>query len=109
MLDQKANTLTFSAVLSFPARVAYDFSTLSTGKVPKSIISGPAEDGAAITIVMLITEEAVRVTQLGPAARLHVLEPLLSNSEVTLSRDPADQTIWVVCKNKGVSFSQLDI
>lgn len=96
--------LTFSAVLSLPARVAYDLPTLAAGEVSKSIISGPAEDGAALPIVMFIAEEAVGVTQLSSAACLHVLGPLFSHSKVTLSGDPTDQTLWVVCKSQFISY-----
>lgn len=63
MMDQNTRyPLTFSAVLSLPARVAYDLSTLATGKVPKGIISWPTEDRAAFAVVVLITQEAVGVT-----------------------------------------------
>lgn len=53
--------LTFSAVQSLPARVAYDLPTLTTREVPKSIIAGSAENRAAIAIVVLIAEKAVGV------------------------------------------------
>lgn len=92
--------LTFSAVLSLPARVAYDLPALATGEVPKSIISGPAEDRAAVAVVVLITQKAVGVTQLSSASCLHILGPLFSHSEVALSGDPADQTLRVVCKSQ---------
>lgn len=82
--------------MSLPARVAYDLPALAAGEVPKSIISWPAEDRAAVAVVVLVTQEAVGVTQLSSARCLDVLGPLFSNSEVTLSGDPADQTLWVV-------------
>lgn len=92
--------LTLSAVLSLPARVAYDLPALAAGEVPKSIVPGPAEDRAAVTVVVLVAQEAVGVTQLSPAGCLHVLGPLLSHSEVTLGGDPADQTLRVVCESQ---------
>lgn len=61
------NPLTFSAVLSLPARVAYDLSALATGEVSKCVVSGSTEDGATLAVVVLITQEAIRVTQLRPA------------------------------------------
>lgn len=91
--------LTFSTILPLPARVAYDLPSLATGEVSKSIIPGPTEDRATFSIVVLITQEAVGVTQFSSARCLHVFGPLISNSKVTLRGDPADQTIWVVCKN----------
>lgn len=100
MLDQQADTLTFSAILALPSRVAYNLSTLATGEVSKSIISGPAEDRAAVAIVVLITQEAIGVTQLGPVSCLHVFEPFFSNAEVALSGDPADQTLRIFCLSK---------
>lgn len=92
--------LTFSAVLSLPARVAYDLPTFATRKVSKSVVAGSTEHRAAVAIVVLITQEAVGVAQLGSARCLHVFGPLLSHGKMTLSGDPADQPIWVVYKNK---------
>lgn len=86
--------------MSLPARVAYDLSALATGEVSEGVVSWPAEDRAAIAVVVLIAQEAIRVTQLCPAGCLHVLRPFLSHGEVTLSGDPADQALWVVCKVK---------
>lgn len=87
--------------MSLPARVAYDLSTLAAGKVAEGVVSWPTEDGAAVAVVVLVTQEAVRVTQLRPAGCLHVLGPLLSHGEVTLGGDPADQVLWVVCGGEG--------
>lgn len=86
--------------MSLPARVAYDLPALAAGEVAKSIVSGPAKDRAAVAIVVLITQEAIGVTQLSSAACLHILVPFFSHSEVTLSGDPTDQTLWVVCKSQ---------
>lgn len=94
------NKLTFSAVLALPAGVAYDFPALAAGKVPKSIVSRPAEDRAAFAIVVFIAQEAVGVTQLSSGDCLHVLRPLFSHSKVPLSGDPTDQTLRVVCKSQ---------
>lgn len=97
--NSKNNQLTFSTILSLPAGVAYDLPSFATGEVSKSIVPGPTEDRAAFSIVVFITQEAVGVTQFSSARCLHVFGPLISNSKVTLCGDPADQTIWVVCKN----------
>lgn len=67
----------------------------------EGIVSWSTEDGAAIAVVVLIAQEAVRVTQLRPAGCLHVLGPFLSHGEVTLSGDPADEVLWVVCAGEG--------
>lgn len=66
--------------MSLPARIAYDLPTLAAGEVSKSVVSGPAEDRAALPVVVLITKEAVGVTQLSSAGCLHVLGPLFSHS-----------------------------
>lgn len=68
--------------------------------MPESIVSGPTEDGAAIAVVVLVTQEAIGVTQFSSPGRLYVLVPLFSHSEVTLNCDPADQTLRVVCKSQ---------
>lgn len=93
-------SLTLRAVLSLPARVADDLPALAARKVSESVVAGPAEYRAAVAVVVLVTQEAVGVAQLGPVGRLHVFGPLVSHSKVALSGDPADQTIGVVCKNK---------
>lgn len=82
--------------MSLPAGVAYDLSTLAASEVSESIISRAAENRAAFAVVVLITQEAVGVSQLSLASCLHITEPLFSHTEVTLSGDPADQTLWVV-------------
>lgn len=103
--------LTFSAVLSLPARVAYDLPTFATRKVSESVVAGSAENRAAVAVVVLVTQEAVGVAQLGSAGCLHVFGPLLSHSKMTLSGDPADQTIGVVYKINVVfvSFNNLQL
>lgn len=64
----------------------------------ESVVSGPAEDGAAVAVVVLVAQEAVGVTQLSSAGGLHVFGPLFSHGEVALGGDPADQTLRVVCR-----------
>jgi len=86
--------------MSLPARVAYDLPAIAAGEVPEGIVSGPAEDRAAVAVVVLVAQEAVGVTQLGSAGGLQILEPLVSHGEVTLGGDPADQTLRVVCKSQ---------
>lgn len=95
-----AGPLTFCAVLSLPARVAYDLPTLAARKVSESVVAGSAENRAAVAIVVLVAQEAVGVAQLGSAGCLHVFRPLVSHSKMALGGDPADQTIRVVCKDK---------
>lgn len=56
--------------MPFPTGVADDFSTLSAGKVAESVVAGTAEDRAALAVVMLITDESVRVLQLCPPTDL---------------------------------------
>lgn len=98
--------LTFSAVLSLPARVADDLPAFAARKVSEGVVAGSAENRAALAVVVLVAQEAVGVAQLGPAGRLHVFGPLVSHSKVALSGDPADQTIGVVYQNKR-GFSQV--
>lgn len=99
-LVSKKKSPTFSTILALPARVAYDLPSLSTGEVSKGVVPGSTEDRAAFSVVVLIAQEAVGVTQFGSASCLHVFGPLISNSKVTLRGDPADQTIRDFCKNE---------
>lgn len=67
----------------------------------ESVVAGSAENRAAFAVVVLVTQEPVGVAQLGSAGRLHVFGPLLPHGKMALSGDPADQTIWDVCRDKG--------
>lgn len=100
--------LTLGAVLSLPARVADDLAALAAGEVAEGVVARPAEDGAAVAVVVLVAQEAVGVAQLGAAAGLHVLGPLVSHCEVALGGDPADQTLRVVCTGHTLGLSVKD-
>lgn len=90
-------TLTLSAVLAFPARVADFLATLSTGEVTKGIIPGPAEDGAAFSVVVLVAHEAIGVLEVGAAAAVQVLGPLFTHCQVSLGGQAADEALRVFC------------
>lgn len=69
----------FSAVMSFPSGIADDFTALSAGKVAEGVVARAAEDRAALTIVVLVTDESVRVLQLGPTTNLKILRPFFTH------------------------------
>lgn len=89
--------LTFSAILAFPARVADLLPSLPAGEVAKGVVSGATEDGAALPVVMLITHEAVGILEVGSAAAVQVLRPLLTHGQVPLRGQAADESFWVFC------------
>ncbi|TNN56281.1 hypothetical protein EYF80_033487 [Liparis tanakae] len=47
------------------ARVAYDLPALAAGEVPEGVVSGPAEDGAAVAVVVLVAQEAPKRKRIG--------------------------------------------
>lgn len=87
----------FSAILAFPARVADLLPSLPAGEVAKGVVSGATEDGAALPVVMLITHEAVGILEVGSAAAVQVLRPLLTHGQVPLRGQAADESFWVFC------------
>jgi len=93
-------TLTFSAVLSLPAGDADDLAALAAGEVAEGVVAGPAEHGAALAVVVLVTHEAVRVAQLSAAGALLVADPLVAHGQVTLRGDAANQALWVIWKGE---------
>lgn len=90
-------TLTLSAVLALPAGVADFLATLSTGEVTKGIVTGPAEDRATFPVVVLITHKAIGVLEVGAAAAVQVLGPLLTHRQVPLRGQAADEALGVFC------------
>lgn len=90
-------TLTLSAVLALPARVADFLATLSASEVTEGIVPGAAEDGAAFSVVVLVTDEAVRVLEVSAAAAVQVLGPLLAHRQVPLGGQAADEALGVFC------------
>lgn len=87
--------LTFCAVLALPPCVADDFSTFSAGEVTECVVPGPAEHGASLAIVVLITHKAVGVLELGSTHAVQVLGPVLAHSQVPLGGHGADDALWV--------------
>lgn len=87
--------LTLCAVGPFPARVAHFLPTLPTGEVAEGIVPGTAENGAALSVVVFVTHEAVGVLEVRAAAAVQVLGPLLAHRQVPLGGQAADESFWV--------------
>lgn len=81
--------------MAFPPGVTDNLSALSTGEVAEGIVSWAAEDRAAIAIVVLITDKAVGVLQLGSSSSMQVLRPVISHRQMSLRGHCADNTVWV--------------
>lgn len=105
---RQANRL--SAVLALPAWVADLLATLSTGEVTEGVVTGPAEDRAAFPVVVLITHKAIGVLEVGAAAAVQVLGPLLAHRQVPLGGQAADEALGVFCGEVvgGVGVQSLD-
>lgn len=63
----------------------------------EGIVPGAAEDGAAFPVVVLIADEAIRVLEVGAAAAVQVLGPLLAHRQVPLGGQAADEALGVFC------------
>lgn len=87
----------FIAVGPLPARVTHLFPLFAAAEVAEGIISGAAEDGAALPVVMLVADEAVRVFEFCPGANMDILRPLVPHGEVSLGSQAADKTIRIIC------------
>ena len=98
---------TFSAVLAFPARVTDFLPSLPTGEVAKGIVSGAAEDGAALPIVVLVTHEAVGILEVRAAAAVQVLGPLLTHRQVPLCGQAADEPLRVFCGQRRLLWMRI--
>jgi len=65
--------------------------------VPKGVVAGAAEDGAALPVVVLVAHEAVGVLEVSAAAAVQVLGPLFAHRQVPLGGQAADETLGVFC------------
>lgn len=90
-------TLTLSAVLAFPARVADFLATLSASEVTKGVVPGATEDRAAFSVVVLIAHEAIGVLEVSAATAVQVLGPLFTHRQVPLGGQAADEALGVFC------------
>lgn len=61
------------------------------------VVPGPAEHGASLAIVVLITHKAVGVLELSSTHAVQVLGPVLAHSQVPLGGHGADDALWVFC------------
>lgn len=89
--------LTFCTVLALPSCVADDFSTFPAGEMTECVVPGPAEHGASLSVVVLITHKAVGVLELGSTHAVKVLRPVLAHSQVPLCGHGTDDALWVFC------------
>lgn len=63
----------------------------------EGIVPGAAEDGAAFPVVVLVADEAIRVLEVGAAAAVQVLGPLLAHRQVPLGGQAANEALGVFC------------
>lgn len=74
-------TLTFRAVVSFPALQTDAVSLVVAGVVSERVVPRPTVICAAISEVILVAEDVVGVAQLALLAEVHVLGPVLANGQ----------------------------
>jgi len=68
-----SSTLTFRTVVSFPALQTDAVALLIAGVVAQRVVPRPAVFSAAVSKVVLVTEDMVGVAQLALLAEVHVL------------------------------------
>lgn len=93
-------TLTLRAVVSFPALQADAVALLVAGVVAQRVIPRPAVVSAAVSKVVLVTEDVVGVAQLALFSKVHVLRPVFSNGKSPSGRQTAHEVVLVVCRGK---------
>lgn len=62
------------------------------------VVSGAAEHGASLAVIVLVAHETVRELELGSAHAVEVLSPVLTHSQMTLRGHGTDDALWVFCK-----------
>jgi len=90
--------LTFSAVVSLPARETDAVACGGAFVVAEVVIAGTAQYGTAATIVMFVARDSVFVLHHGMRRAVFVLRPILSNVQPSLRRKARDQRL--PCNNK---------
>lgn len=93
-------TPTFRAVVSLPAFQADAVALLVAGVVAQRVVSRPAVVSTAVSKVVLITEDVIGVAQLTLLAKVHVLGPVLADSQSPPGRQATHEVVLVVCRRK---------
>lgn len=64
------------------------------------VVSGAAEHGASLAVIVLVAHEAVRKLELGSAHAVEVLRPILAHSQMTLRGHGTDDALRVFCNDQ---------
>lgn len=76
--DKLQGFLTFFAVFALPSRQAGQLPVPVAGVVAEAVVPGRAFFGAALSVVALVADEAVRISELSLFHRQSVLSPVSS-------------------------------
>lgn len=90
-------TLTFRAVVSFPALQTNAVALLIAGVVSERVVPRPAVISAAVSEVILVAEDVVGVAQLALLAEVHVLGPVLADGQPSPRGQATHQVVLVIC------------
>lgn len=80
--EELPGLLTFFAVFAFPARQAGQLPVAVAGVVAEAVVPGRALLGAALSVVALVADEAVGISELRLLRRQCVLGPVGPNSQL---------------------------
>lgn len=80
--DKIHGLLTFFAVFALPSWQAGELPVAVAGVVAESVVPGRAFFGAALSVVALVADEAVRISELCLFYRQRVLSPVGSYSQL---------------------------
>lgn len=90
------NTLTFCAIFAFPSRQANSAPSGVTVVVAERIIPWAAEIRAFLAVVEFIAHDAIRKVQLALLPEMHVLGPVLADSESPFGGQTADHVVDIL-------------
>lgn len=96
MQHNNSKTLTFSAIIAFPSRQANSVSSGVTVEVPERVIPWAAEIRAFLAVVEFITHDAIRKAQLALLSKMHVLGPVLTDTESSFGGQTADHVVDIL-------------
>lgn len=94
----RIKTLTFTTVFSFPPIQAHPVAVGVARVVAEGVVPGPTVVGAAVAVIVLITDDVIGVAQLAVLSLAHILGRILSDGQRSLGGQTTDEVVLVLCK-----------
>lgn len=87
----------FGAIIAFPSRKANSVASGVTVEVAEGIIPWAAEIRAFLAVVEFIAHDTIRKAQLALLTEMHVLRPVLTDSESSFGGQTAYHVVVILC------------